>query len=134
MPRSTAPAARSAPSAAAAVGVAALLMLCASAPARAQDAAAGAAAFLQCADCHSPGADDGVGPGLKGVAGRPAGKRPNFAYSAAMAKSTLTWDAATLDRFLAAPQKVVPGTSMAYPGDEDAKERADLVAYLQSLK
>ena len=91
-------------------------------------------AFLQCADCHSPGANDGVGPGLKGVVGRQAGTQGGYAYSTAMRKSGLTWNAATLDRFLKSPRDAVPGTSMAYPGDDDAKERADLVAYLQTLK
>ncbi len=115
-------------------GFALALLATACLPARAQDAAAGGMAFLQCADCHSPGDSNGVGPGLKGVVGRAAGKQPGFAYSAALAKSTLTWDAATLDKFLAAPQKLVPGTTMTYPGDDDPKDRADLIAYLQSLK
>lgn len=109
-------------------------LLAASVPAPAQDAAAGGMAFLQCADCHSPGASNGVGPGLLGVAGRRAGSFPGFTYSAAMAKSTVVWDARSLNDFLAAPQKVVPGTAMAYPGDDDAKDRADLVAYLLSLR
>ncbi len=112
----------------------ALLLLAAFAPAQAQDAAAGGMAFLQCADCHSGGDNNGVGPGLKGVVGRRAGVQAGFVYSPAMAKSALTWDAATLDKFLAAPKDVVPGTTMTYPGDDDPKERADLIAYLKSLK
>jgi cytochrome c len=105
-----------------------------SAGAPAQDAAAGGMAFLQCADCHGPGTADGVGPGLKGVFGRRAGGKSGFVYSDAMAKSRIVWDAKTLNDFLAAPAKALPGTSMAYPGDDDAKERADLIAYLQTLK
>ena len=104
------------------------------AAAHAQDAAAGGMAFQQCSVCHSPGASDGVGPGLKGAAGRRAGGKPGFTYSAAMGKSTVVWDAATLNAFLADPKKVVPGTTMAYPGNDDSKERADLVAYLLTLK
>ncbi len=104
------------------------------ASAHAQDAAAGGMAFQQCAECHSPGSADGAGPGLKGVVGRRAGGKAGFAYSPALAKSTLVWDDKTLDAFLANPQKAVPGTSMAYAGDVDAKERADLVAYLKTLK
>jgi len=100
----------------------------------AQDAAAGGMAFVQCADCHSPGASDGVGPGLKGVFGRRAGSKDGFVYSPALAQSTLVWDAATLDAFLADPRRVAPGTTMAWPGDGDAKERADLIAYLRTLK
>jgi cytochrome c len=113
--------------------LAAALLLAASC-ARAQDAAAGAMSFLQCADCHSPGASNGVGPGLKGVVGRKAGTQPDFTYSTAMAKSGLTWDDRTLDAFLADPRTALPGTAMAFPGVEDAKDRADLIAYLKTLK
>jgi cytochrome c len=48
-----------------------------------------------------------------------------------MKKSKITWNAQTLDRFLASPMKAVPGTSMGYAGITDAKERRDLIAYLQ---
>ncbi len=104
------------------------------ASAHAQDAAAGGMAFQQCAECHSPGAADNAGPGLKGVFGRRAGSKEGFIYSPAMKKSTVVWDDSTLAAFLANPREVVPGTSMAYGGDDDAKERADLVAYLKTLK
>jgi cytochrome c len=102
--------------------------------AHAQDAAAGGMAFQQCAECHSPGTNDGNGPGLKGVAGRKAGGKDGFLYSPAMKKAAVTWDDRTLDAFLKDPRAVVPGTTMAYGGDDDAKERADLVAYLKTLK
>ena len=104
------------------------------ASAHAQDAAAGGMAFQQCAECHSPGTGDGAGPGLKGVFGRRAGGKDGFEYSAALKKSAITWDDKSLDAFLANPQKSVPGTSMVFGGDDDAKERADLVAYLKTLK
>lgn len=116
------------------VALLALTLALSSTSGQAQDAAAGAMAFMQCADCHSPKASDGVGPGLKDVIGRRAGSKPGFLYSPAMAKSTLVWNAATLDAYLADPKKAVPGTTMAYPGDDDAKERADLIAYLATLK
>ena len=102
--------------------------------AQAQDAAAGGMAFQQCAECHSPGADNGAGPGLKGVYGRRAGTKAEFVYSPALAKSALVWNDVALDNFLANPQKAQPGTSMQYPGDDDPKERADLIAYLKTLK
>jgi cytochrome c len=111
-----------------------LALALAAAGAHAQDAAAGGMAFQQCAECHSPGATDNAGPGLKGVFGRKAGTKDGFDYSPALKKSAITWDEKTLDAFLANPAKAVPGTSMAYGGDEDAKERADLVAYLKTLK
>jgi cytochrome c len=106
----------------------------ATAPALAQDAAAGGMAFQQCAECHSPGNSDGAGPGLSGVYGRRAGAKADFAYSPALAKSTVVWNDIALDNFLANPQKAQPGTSMNWPGDPDAKERADLIAYLKTLK
>ncbi len=106
----------------------------ASAGALAQDAAAGGAAFLQCADCHSTGNNDGVGPGLKGIYGRRAGSKSGFIYSPAMAKSTVVWDDTALDNFLASPQKAQPGTTMGWPGEDDPKARADLIAYLKTLK
>ena len=105
-----------------------ILALLAASGARAQDAAAGGMAFQQCAECHSPGNADGVGPGLKGVVGRRVGSKPGFVYSPAMKKATAVWDAAALDAFLADPRAAVPGTTMDYAGDDDAKERADLVA------
>ena len=102
--------------------------------AHAQDASAGGMAFMQCGDCHSPTASDGVGPGLKGVFGRKAGSKQGFLYSPALAKSTTVWDDKTLDAFLADPRTAQPGTAMAWPGEDDPKVRADLIAYLKTLK
>ncbi len=104
------------------------------ASAHAQDVAAGGMAFQQCADCHSPTNIDGVGPGLKGVVGRRAGSKSGFAYSAAMARSTIVWNDTALDNFLTSPQKALPETAMAWPGEDDPKARADLIAYLKTLK
>lgn len=103
--------------------------------ANAQDAVAGAAVFRsQCSICHSPQAGRNmIGPSLFGVVGRPAGKIPNFHYSVANRDSGLTWDAATLDRYLTSPGTVVPHTLMTYGGLKDAKKRADLIAYLATL-
>jgi cytochrome c len=101
---------------------------------QAQDAAAGGMAFQQCAECHSPGTSDGAGPGLKGVYGRRAGAKAGFEYSPALAQSTVIWNDVMLDNFLTNPQKAQPGTTMQWPGDPDAKERADLIAYLKTLK
>ena len=103
--------------------------------ARAQDALAGAKLFQQrCQACHTvvAGQPATVGPNLAGVASRDAGST-GFAYSAALKKSGLKWDAATLDQFLAAPAKLVPGTTMPI-ATPDTKARADMVAYLGTLK
>lgn len=93
------------------------------------DAKRGEQLYPRCAACHAL-AYDRVGPRHCGVIGRRAGSIEGFEYSAAMKKSGIVWNAKTLDRFLAAPMQRVPGTTMTYAGVEDAKERADLVAYL----
>ena len=103
--------------------------------AEAQDAAAGAAVFkTQCSICHSVvEGKNMVGPSLFGVVGRQAGQVSGFHYSPANKDSGLTWDAATLDRYLNDPQAVVPNTIMPYPGLKDDTKRANLIAYLSTL-
>ena len=92
------------------------------------------AAFAQCKACHStePGKMM-IGPSLAGVAGKQAGSVPGFAYSGAMKASGLTWDAATLDKYLADPKGVVPGTKMAFVGLEDEAKRKEVVDYVLAL-
>lgn len=93
------------------------------------DAARGEQVYARCLACHAL-AYDRVGPRHCGVIGRRAGTVPGFAYSAAMRQSGIVWSAKTLDRFLADPPGVVPGTTMTYAGVPDARDRADLIAYL----
>jgi cytochrome c len=108
----------------------------AAAPARAQDATAGQAVFKsQCTICHSATAGKNMtGPSLFDIAGRKAGQVAGFHYSEANKNSGLTWDAATLDKYLTSPKDVVPHTIMAYPGLKDAQKRANLIAYLATLR
>jgi cytochrome c len=85
----------------------------------------------RCAACHS--ADyNGVGPSHRGVFGRLAGKVNRFAYSPALGASSLVWNEASLDRWLADPEKLVPGQRMGVSVPE-AQARADLIAYLKQL-
>lgn len=100
----------------------------------AQDAKRGQKLFEECAACHSPerGATNTVGPSLYGVAGRKAGEGADFRYSPAMKRSGITWSADSINNFIADPQKAVPGNRMPYSGLPDAKDRADLIAYLQA--
>ena len=86
----------------------------------------------RCAGCHSVEADR-VGPRHAGVVGRRAGSVPNFAYSDALRNSGLTWTAALLERWLANPEALVPGQRMGYQLG-DAQTRADIIAYLATLK
>jgi glucose/arabinose dehydrogenase len=76
---------------------------------------------------------NGQGPLLAGVLGRPAASLPNFGYTKALQASHLAWDAATLDRFLASPGNVVPGTAMIVSMPSPA-DRADLIAFLATLR
>lgn len=93
------------------------------------------AAFAQCAACHAvePG-KHGVGPSLAGVFGTKAGDIPGYTFSEAMKNSGLTWDEATLDEYLAAPMKKVPGTKMTYAGMSNPAQRQEIIAYLKTLK
>ena len=95
------------------------------------DAQRGEQIYARCMACHAL-ARDRVGPHHCGLFGRLAGSVPGFDYSAAMKHSGIVWNEQSLDRFLAAPTKVVPGTTMTYDGIPDARERADLIAYLKS--
>lgn len=95
----------------------------------APDAQRGEQVYARCVACHAL-AQHRVGPRHCGLIGRRAGSVVGFDYSAAMKSSGIVWDARSLDRFLAAPLAVVPGTSMTYDGVPDARDRADLIAYL----
>ena len=91
----------------------------------------GQAVFARCAVCHAlePGVNR-LGPSLDGIVGRKAGALAGFRYSPAMKASGLTWTPENLDRFIAAPHAVIPGTNMAFADVSQPEDRADLLAYL----
>lgn len=101
------------------------------------DAAEGEKVFKRvCTSCHIV-AKDGpkrLGPTLFGLVGRKAGSIEDFRYSAANKNSNMVWSAETLDPYLTDPKKVIPGTIMAFAGVKNADQRADLIAYLETLK
>ncbi|MBL0932631.1 MAG: cytochrome c family protein [Alphaproteobacteria bacterium] len=106
-------------------------------PAQAADAAAGEAAFKRlCSACHIVTAEGrrGVGPTLFGVVGRHSGKVEGFRYSAANQKADLVWTPDVLDKYLINPREIVPGTTMAFAGIRNETERANVIAYLATLK
>lgn len=112
-------------------GLACTLLPCTLAFAQpAPDTARGEEVYARCQACHAL-TFDRVGPRHCGLFGRKAGSVPGFAYSTAMQRSGIVWNPRTLDTFLAKPTTVVPGTAMTYDGIADARERADLIAYLQ---
>jgi len=98
-------------------------------------AASGKAAFAACAACHSvqPDGASGVGPNLYGVVGRAAGSLGGFVYSDALASSSLTWDEAALDGYIANPSAAMPGTNMVAGAEADVGRRKAIIAYLTSL-
>lgn len=99
------------------------------------DPAAGEATFLLCSACHTaePGGLALIGPNLNGVVGSDIASREGFEYSDSLASLEGTWDEATLDRFLSNPMAFAPGTRMGIAGIANARERANLIAYLASL-
>lgn len=98
--------------------------------------AAAPTSFAQCSVCHavSKGAADGIGPNLYGVFGRKSGAVAGFNYSSALKAGKVVWTAATLDKWLTNPAAFIPGSRMPYAGQADAKKRAEVIAYLKTLK
>ena len=104
--------------------------------AQAGDAEAGAKLFkTQCGACHSPLAGKNlVGPSLFGIVGRKSGSVEGFRYSAANKAAEIDWTEDKLETYLQNPKAMVPGTIMTYVGLKNETQRADLIAYLASLK
>jgi cytochrome c len=101
------------------------------------DAAEGDKVFKRvCTACHIATKDGPkrLGPTLSGLIGRKSGSVEGFRYSEANKNANIVWTAETLDPYLADPKKVIPGTTMAFAGVRKPEERADLIAYLATLK
>lgn len=96
------------------------------------DAAKGKQVFAKCQACHSLEAGTNkLGPSLHGLIGRASGAIDGFRYSDAMKNAHLTWDDATLDKYLANPKTLVPGTKMVFPGLPKEEDRLAVIAYLK---
>lgn len=85
----------------------------------------------RCSGCHALDKDK-EGPRLRGVYGRTSGSVPSFQYSDALKSAHITWDATSLDKWLADPEKLVPNNDMAFQLVR-AEERTDLIAFLKQL-
>ena len=99
------------------------------------DVAKGEATFAKCKACHNveQGGANGIGPNLWAIAGDAIGQgRNGYAFSDALKAHKGNWDAATLDQWLSGPAKFAAGTKMSFAGLDDAKQRADVIAYLNS--
>jgi len=100
--------------------------------ASAKDPGGGREAFeKRCTGCHALDTIK-VGPPLRGVYGRNAGKDTHFTYSDAMRAASVTWDESTLDRWLADTESVIPDNDMSFRLN-DPSERASIIAYLRQL-
>ncbi len=97
------------------------------------DAARGERDFRACAPCHSLEPDRNMtGPSLAGLWGRKAGSLPSFErYSDALKSSGIIWDDRSLDGWLTDPDRMVPDNEMPFNGIKDARDRADLLAFLK---
>ena len=95
----------------------------------------GESAAKPCSTCHTfqKGGANGQGPNLFGIVGRSKAAEPGFNYSDAMKAKGGTWTVEDLNKFLTSPREFVPGTKMTFSGLARGSQRADTIAYLNSL-
>lgn len=99
------------------------------------DAAAGKTVFAKCGICHSiKDGENKIGPSLYGVVGRKSHSEPGYTYSEAMKAYDVTWTPEALNTYLVDPRKVVVGTKMIFLGLKSDDDRANVIAYLETLK
>ncbi len=101
------------------------------------DAKAGEAVVKKCTSCHTfdKGGKNGVGPNQWGLVGSHIAHKDDYTYSDAVkAMHGKTWDAQSLSDFLANPKKYIPGNKMSFAGIKNPQDRANLIAYLSTLK
>ena len=98
------------------------------------DLAKGAKVFKKCGACHKLEAGaNGTGPYLYGVVGRDIAAADGFGYSGVLAGLEGDWTAEALNAFLTKPKDYAPGTTMGFSGLKKPQDRADVIAYLDSL-
>ena len=99
------------------------------------DAAAGEQVFKKCAAWHTvnQGGPNGLGPNLFGTMGKPVAHVAGFAYSDALKSHGGTWDWETMSQWLKSPRQFAPGTKMTFAGLSKPEDRANLMAYLNSM-
>lgn len=97
------------------------------------DIAKGEKVFSKCKACHKVDGNNATGPHLDGVVGRPVDSVAGFGYSGALETVFDTWTPENMQTFLANPKGVAPGTKMSFAGLKDVEDRANVIAYLQSL-
>ncbi len=97
---------------------------------------AGENVFKKCAACHTnvSGGASKIGPPMWGIVGKKSGSHPEFKYSSALAAHGKAWSVEELNAFLYKPADYIKGTKMAFAGIAKDEERANLIAYLSTLK
>jgi cytochrome c len=85
----------------------------------------------RCGACHSI-ESNGPGPRHKGLFGRKAGTQAGFDYSPALKGSGLVWNRKLLNRWVSNPTALVPGNKMVVQLANDPRDRADILAYLET--
>lgn len=99
------------------------------------DVAKGAEVFKKCTACHTiaQGGPNGLGPNLWAAMGKPHGHVPGFAYSDALKSVPGVWDWKSMDAWLTSPRAYAPGTKMTFAGLGNPQDRANVIAYLNSM-
>lgn len=98
------------------------------------DTAAGEKAFGKCRACHKVDGSNGVGPHLDGVVNRDKASVEGFNYSNAALEQEGVWAPENIDAFITNPKAYMPGTKMTFAGIKNPVERANLIAYLETLQ
>lgn len=88
-----------------------------------------------CQTCHTfeKGGPNHIGPNLWGIVGRPRASHPGFNYSAAMKAKGGTWTVDEINKFIHNPRGYIPGTLMTFAGLSRATDRANVIAFLNTL-
>ena len=100
------------------------------------DVTKGEAVFAKCTACHTiaQGGPNGIGPNLWGIMGKPIGQHAaGFAYSPALADHGGNWDFENMDAWLTSPRAFANGTKMSFAGLGNPEDRANIIAYLNSM-
>ncbi|UOA25999.1 cytochrome c family protein [Pseudosulfitobacter sp. DSM 107133] len=97
------------------------------------DVEKGAKVFRKCSACHKLDGSNGTGPHLDGLVGRDVGAVAGFSYSAAMAGHGGVWTPEEISHFIENPRGFISGTAMGFAGLKKPEERADVIAYIQSV-